>query len=175
MRLKSLWMALALSAVLPSTAAMQAARLSRLYSSSRCGHHSSSRCGHHSSSRCGHRIACCSEAIGDEARESRESAAEEEEEATVYTRKKGGYLKRPVDNRDRLPYELTDVTPPERRIGTFKLAANLGCGDSETPQTHINTHIHTRHPSIPSHYPHDSSDACLRLVPQWWRRPRTRS
>jgi len=54
---------------------------------------------------------------------------EEEEEATVYKRKKGGYVKRPVDDRDRLPYELTDVTPPERRLGTYRLAPNLGCGD----------------------------------------------
>ena len=60
---------------------------------------------------------------------------EEGGEATVYARKKGGYIKKPVDNRDRLPYELTDVTPPERKVGTFQLAPTLGCGDSETPPT----------------------------------------
>eukprot|EP00320_Phaeocystis_rex_P020490 CAMPEP_0119073390 /NCGR_PEP_ID=MMETSP1178-20130426/64920_1 /TAXON_ID=33656 /ORGANISM="unid sp, Strain CCMP2000" /LENGTH=167 /DNA_ID=CAMNT_0007055467 /DNA_START=1 /DNA_END=504 /DNA_ORIENTATION=+ len=65
-------------------------------------------------------ITCCTEGEGVE---------DEEVEATVYARKKGQYVKKPVDNRDRLAYELTDVTPPERRLGTYKLAPNLGCGD----------------------------------------------
>ena len=55
---------------------------------------------------------------------------QEEEEATVYKRKKGGYRPyKPADNRDQLLFELTDITPPERKIGNYRLAPNLGCGD----------------------------------------------
>jgi hypothetical protein len=103
-----MWLALALCAGLPSTTAMLAARLPP--------------CRLHSSSRCGRRIVCCSEAMGDEGAEGGEDAeVEEDGEATVYARGKGGFVKKQVDNRDRLPYELTDITPPERKVGTFKL------------------------------------------------------
>ena len=149
------WLALALCAGLPSTTAVLAARLPQ--------------CRLHSSSRCGRRIVCCSEALGDEGAAGGEDAeVEQEGEATVYARKKGGFVKKQVDNRDRLPYELTDITPPERKIGTFQLAPNLGCGDSETPPTPA------LRPSTPPQHT-APSDACLRLGPQWWIRPRTRS
>ena len=144
---------LTLCAGLPSTSAMLATRLPS--------------CRLHSLSRCGSRIVCCSEAMGDEGVEAGEDAVEEDGEATVYARKKGKYVKKQVDNRDRLPYELTDITPPERKIGTYQLAPNLGCGDGETPPETCPPHLH-------------STSAHVTLLTracgsQWWIRPRTRS
>ena len=137
-----LWLTLTLCAGLPSTTALLATRLPP--------------CRLHSPSRCGHQIVCCSEAMDGEGAEGGEDAeVEEDGEATVYARKKGGFVKKQVDNRDRLPYELTDITPPERKVGTFQLAPNLGCGDSETPPTPA------RHPFIPLQHT-APSDSCLR-------------
>ena len=153
MHTSSIWLVLALCAGLPSTSALLAARLPP--------------CRLHSLSRCGSRIVCCSEAMGDEGVEAGEDAVEEDGEATVYARKKGKYVKKQVDNRDRLPYELTDITPPERKIGTYQLAPNLGCGDGETPPETCPPPLH-------------STSAHVTLLTracgsQWWIRPRTRS
>ena len=152
MHTSSIWLVLALCAGLPSTSALLAARLPP--------------CRLHSLRRCGSRIVCCSEAMGDEGVEAGEDAVEEDGEATVYARKKGKYVKKQVDNRDRLPYELTDITPPERKIGTYQLAPNLGCGDGERPPE-----------TCPP--PHHSTSTYVTLTracgSQWWIRPRTRS
>ena len=59
-----------------------------------------------------------------------EADAGASEEATLYKRKKGGYRAyKPKDDRDRLMYELKEVTPPPRLLGEVRLAPNLGCGD----------------------------------------------
>merc|ERR1711920_795838 len=49
-------------------------------------------------------------------------------DARLY-RKRGGHPHKPKDNRDRLLYALTEVSPPPTALGLFKLEANAGCGD----------------------------------------------
>ena len=52
------------------------------------------------------------------------------EDATTFKRRKGQMKPRkPKDQRDKLLYEVREVTPPPRRLGTFRLEPSLACGD----------------------------------------------
>lgn len=59
-----------------------------------------------------------------------EDTVEEAKEATLLKKRKGKFVPHKVkDNRDRLLYSVTEVTPPKRTIGEYRLDANAGCGD----------------------------------------------
>ena len=66
-------------------------------------------------------------------REEEEEEEEEEgeiQEATLYKRKKGAFKPlQPKDNRDALLYRVTEITPPPRQLGNFKLGPSAACGD----------------------------------------------
>ena len=50
------------------------------------------------------------------------------EDAQLLKRGRKGY-KAPKDNRDALLYKVTEISPPPKKLGTFRLPPNAGCGD----------------------------------------------
>ncbi|KAL1498481.1 hypothetical protein AB1Y20_013806 [Prymnesium parvum] len=51
-------------------------------------------------------------------------------DAPTFRRTKGKLRPRkPKDNRDRLLYDVKEVTPPPKKLGTFRLEPSLSCGD----------------------------------------------
>ena len=56
--------------------------------------------------------------------------SEEIEEAQVF-RKKGGTFRphKPKDNRDKLLFDVTEITPPPTKLGVFRLEPSAACGD----------------------------------------------
>ena len=64
------------------------------------------------------------------AAEESEDQEAEPEEAVLYKKKKGAYKPyQPKDNRDKLLYQVTEITPPPKRLGAFRLGPSAGCGD----------------------------------------------
>ena len=58
-----------------------------------------------------------------------EEGIEENVELLKKTRKGTFKAYKPKDERDRLLYAVTEVTPPPTKLGTFRLSPNAGCGD----------------------------------------------
>ena len=59
-----------------------------------------------------------------------EAEDQEPEEAVLYKKKKGAYKPyQPKDNRDKLLYQVTEITPPPKKLGLFRLGPSAGCGD----------------------------------------------
>ena len=50
------------------------------------------------------------------------------EDASVL-KKNGKARKAPKDDRDKLLYQVTEISPPPTQLGVFKLDPNAGCGD----------------------------------------------
>ena len=81
---------------------------------------------------------CCrgaSRGREEEEEEEEEEKEEEEEEgeiqeATAVQEEKGAFKPlQPKDNRDALLYRVTEITPPPRQLGNFKLGPSAACGD----------------------------------------------
>ena len=52
------------------------------------------------------------------------------EDATLFRKKKGTYRpSKPADDRDKLLYDVTEVTPPPTALGQFRLGPSAACGD----------------------------------------------
>ena len=59
-----------------------------------------------------------------------EDADVQEVDATLFKKRKGAYKPyQPKDDRDKLLYRVTEVTPPPRVLGNFRLGPSAGCGD----------------------------------------------
>ena len=74
--------------------------------------------------RCAPLRGCAAEPLGDD--------EDIIEDAQVRKRRsKGSFApyKPPRDERDRLLYDVTEITPPPRRLGRFRLARDASCGD----------------------------------------------
>jgi len=58
------------------------------------------------------------------------NADDEIEDAQVF-RKKGGSFRphKPKDNRDKLLFDVTEITPPPTKLGVFRLEPSAACGD----------------------------------------------
>jgi hypothetical protein len=51
-------------------------------------------------------------------------------EAQIFRKKRGTFQEyKPKDNRDKLLYDVTEVTPPPTKLGKFKLEPSAGVGD----------------------------------------------
>jgi hypothetical protein len=74
--------------------------------------------------------AMCASSTGGNSQEEETDEEEDVEEATLYKKRKGSF--RPLqtkDNRDQLLYKVTEITPPPRKLGNFRLGPSAGCGD----------------------------------------------
>merc|ERR1719265_191944 len=57
-------------------------------------------------------------------------SSDEVEDAQVYRKRKGQFKPhKPKDSRDKLLYQVTEVTPPPTKLGLFRLEPSAGCGD----------------------------------------------
>ena len=52
------------------------------------------------------------------------------EDAKLFQKRKGTFReKKPKDNRDKLLYDVTEITPPPTDLGQFRLGPSAACGD----------------------------------------------
>mmetsp|Transcript_34856 Transcript_34856/g.66966 ORF Transcript_34856/g.66966 Transcript_34856/m.66966 type:complete len:184 (+) Transcript_34856:175-726(+) len=60
----------------------------------------------------------------------RKGLEENVEDATLYRKRGKGFRPyKPRDNRDKLLFEVREITPPPKRLGLFRLEPSTGCGD----------------------------------------------